>query len=217
MAPVSDHEVPVRQASAPPVFVESKHATSHKPVEPPTIMLTPVPARPPVSEPPPPREPSQGAGRVVLVLILVVIAMVLLIVIISNVASVLNSALDGDAGSGTGSGATPASASRTTPCPEPAVTFLPNRNGAVLVAAYTTDRHVITICRDRTGQVFYDGQLKGAEVNTNTHISLPATATGDGFIARNGTYVYEISDKDLTVLHDGVEISHATPTRTAPG
>jgi len=103
------------------------------------------------------------------------------------------------------------------PCPPAPASWLPNDgSGAVLVAAYTTQRHVITVCRARSGQLYYDGQLKGAAVTNDTHISIPAEQTTMGFMARNNSYVYEISGTEIIVSRDGTVLSRSPLTRTAP-
>jgi hypothetical protein len=102
-------------------------------------------------------------------------------------------------------------------CPEAAAAWLPNGgSGAVLVAAYTSKRHVITVCRDQSGQHYYDGRVKDAAVTSETHIFLPAERTATGFMARNGSYVYQITGAEIIVSNNGTVLSRSPLTRTAP-
>ncbi|MBN6039289.1 hypothetical protein [Amycolatopsis sp. 195334CR] len=102
-------------------------------------------------------------------------------------------------------------------CPDTAATWLPaNGSGAVLVAAYTTEKHEIVVCRTVSGQHYYDGRKKGQPATPETHISLEASRTPDGFIAHNKGYRYEIRGTELTVTHKNEEKSRETLHRTGP-
>ena len=104
----------------------------------------------------------------------------------------------------------------SSPCPAAAAHWLPsNGTGATLVAQFSTARHVITVCRDASDVLYYDGQMKGLSPTGEGHISLPAYATADGLVARNGTYEYRISGGEVIVTIDGVEASRSTLTRIA--
>ncbi|HEU5470846.1 MAG TPA: hypothetical protein VFV67_09350 [Actinophytocola sp.] len=108
-------------------------------------------------------------------------------------------------------------ASSAPACPEDVATWLPGSGqSAALVAAYTTDRFTITLCRDEFGQLYYDGQITGEEVSSDTHISIPADETADGFIARNGSYVYEISGLEILITRAGEEIARWELTPNQP-
>jgi len=102
-------------------------------------------------------------------------------------------------------GATGGSSDQTAtsqPCPPEAAAALPGQTGTLL-ARYQTSRHVITICQTSDGQVFYDGQLKDQPPGPETHISLLAQPTGDGYIAYNGTYTYQITGGRIVVTNEG--------------
>jgi hypothetical protein len=71
------------------------------------------------------------------------------------------------------------------------------------VVQYETDKFLITICQDDSGQYHYDGQIKGAPVDSDNHISLPATQTADGFAASNNGYVYDIEGTQLILTQNG--------------
>ncbi|WP_167977451.1 hypothetical protein, partial [Lentzea indica] len=87
-----------------------------------------------------------------------------------------------------------------TPCPAATATWLPGGgSGSTLVAAYQTDKHLITLCRAADGQVYYDGQVKGKPADADNHISLPATSTGAAWVARNGVYTYTIRSSSVVV------------------
>lgn len=95
------------------------------------------------------------------------------------------------------------SAGQTTaaqPCPPEAAVALPGQTGTLL-ARYHTTKHVITVCQTSDGQVFYDGQVKGQPPGPQTHISLPAQATADGYIAHNGNYTYQITGGRIVVTN----------------
>jgi hypothetical protein len=84
------------------------------------------------------------------------------------------------------------------PCPGDAARYLPGGQGTALLVAQTV-KSLITICQVPDGRVFYDGQARGQAASDNTHIVLPAQASGDGFVAKNGDYTYKISDGRLVV------------------
>lgn len=94
-----------------------------------------------------------------------------------------------------------------TTCPAATASWLPGGgSGATLVAAYQTNKHVITLCRATGGQVYYDGQVKGKPADTDHHINLPATSTGAGWVARNGVYTYTIANGTVTVAKSGTVV-----------
>jgi hypothetical protein len=221
--PIPDPVMPVRQESERPHFVESRHAGQYRPTQPtgpPLISLTPTPARAPRSPRPPEPSPPRIAppkGRLTLIGLAVAgIIVAVALAIIPNLqdpfGSAAPNATDVDSGSPTIE-QTPSA----TPCPAAVTRWLPSSgNDAVLVAAYTTEKHVVTICRDESGQLFYDGQVKDAPANTQTHISLRATSTANGFVANNKGYVYEIDGSQLILSNEGREIYRTPLTRTGP-
>ncbi|MCT2587875.1 hypothetical protein [Actinophytocola gossypii] len=87
------------------------------------------------------------------------------------------------------------------PCPEPVARHLPEP-GATLVAAYRTDRHLVTLCRLPGGQVFYDGRRRGRPATPENVISLRAGQRPDGWLARNGATTYRVTG-DTLVVSDG--------------
>lgn len=89
-------------------------------------------------------------------------------------------------------------------CPYAAAQFLPGGGaGATLVKARQTTKHFITVCSTATGALFYDGQVKGKPADGTNHISLPATATASGCVARNLGYVYEVTGERVVVTSNG--------------
>lgn len=89
-------------------------------------------------------------------------------------------------------------------CPYAAAQFLPGGGaGATLVKARQTAKHFITVCSTAGGELFYDGQVKGKPADNTNHISLPATATATGCVARNLEYVYEVTGERIVVTSNG--------------
>jgi hypothetical protein len=102
-------------------------------------------------------------------------------------------------------------------CPAEVAQWLPDGGGgAVLEVAYTTTKHVITLCRTAGGAVYYDGYLQGMPVTPENHMSIPATPTPSGYMAENGRFRYEISGAEVIIFMDGVEQSRYSLTRTGP-
>lgn len=199
------------------------------PTPPPQITLTPVPTArapkppappkpPPVRKPPAapvyPRPPARPvgpsvSGRQVWRVVKFVGLGLLLIGLANNCDSFLHLFPTGDS--------TAAPRSTSSACPTAAASWLPGGGaGATLVAAYTTEKHVITVCQTGSGQLYYDGQVRGSAPNTETHISIPAEQTSSGFVARNKSYVYEITGTEVIVTQDGTTRARWTLTRTAP-
>jgi hypothetical protein len=209
------HAEPPTRKERRPKFVESKHTVGPSPVDRPKIWLTPPrvpepvrrPSLPPGSGMRPPR-PAASARRlrvkVMLGIVILAVAFTILDKCSSPVSGLPSSYSTSD----------PARAS-SLPCPAEVTTWLPGYGaGAVLVARYQTDQHVVTLCRDGAGLLHYDGRMRGAEVTPRTHISINATQTANGFTARNGSYLYEIDGLELTVRNGNQPISrqHLTPT-----
>ncbi len=93
-------------------------------------------------------------------------------------------------------------------CPAAVAKWLPGGGGgAVLVARHNADRFVVTVCQGTDGQYRYDGLVRGAEATSKTHISLPATSTGTGFVARNQGFRYELTASELVLSNNGKEVS----------
>lgn len=84
------------------------------------------------------------------------------------------------------------------PCPGDAARYLPGGEGTALLVAQT-EKSLVTICRVPDGRIFYDGQARGQPASDETHIVLPAQASGDGFVAKNGDYTYQVGDGKLVV------------------
>ena len=84
------------------------------------------------------------------------------------------------------------------PCPGDAARYLPGGEGTALLVAQTA-KTLVTICRIPDGRIFYDGQTRGQAASDDTHIVLPAQASGDGFVAVNGDYTYKAGGGRLVV------------------
>ncbi|MEV6871831.1 hypothetical protein [Amycolatopsis sp. NPDC051128] len=90
------------------------------------------------------------------------------------------------------------------PCPGDAARYLPGGTGTALLVAQTA-KSLITVCRIPDGRIFYDGQARGRAASDDTHIVLPAQASGDGFVAVNGDYRYQVGGGRL-VVSEGSEV-----------
>ncbi|WP_306369535.1 hypothetical protein [Nocardiopsis sp. CC223A] len=88
-------------------------------------------------------------------------------------------------------------------CPSRVEALIPGGGEAVLVDAFETEAHRIMLCEASDGQVYYHGELIDA---TEDPILLPADDTGDGYIAWNATYSYEITDDVVIVSNNGSEL-----------
>ncbi|MFJ9786227.1 hypothetical protein ACIRSS_42120 [Amycolatopsis sp. NPDC101161] len=84
------------------------------------------------------------------------------------------------------------------PCPGDAARYLPGGQGTALLVAQTP-KSLVTICQVPDGRIFYDGQARGQAASGDTHIMLPAQASGDGFVAKNGDYTYQVGGGRLVV------------------
>jgi hypothetical protein len=84
------------------------------------------------------------------------------------------------------------------PCPGDAARYLPGGTGTALLVAQTA-KSLITVCRTPDGRIFYDGQARGQAASDATHIVLPAQPSGDGFVAVNGDYHYQVGGGRLVV------------------
>ncbi|MEV7099130.1 hypothetical protein AB0M80_40515 [Amycolatopsis sp. NPDC051045] len=93
---------------------------------------------------------------------------------------------------------TSTSTSTGKPCPGDAARYLPGGAGTALLVAQTA-KSLVTICRIPDGRIFYDGQARGQAASDDTHIMLPAQAAGDGFVAVNGDYRYQVGGGRLVV------------------
>jgi hypothetical protein len=212
---------PPLQQQTRPVFVESKHAPVPIALIPTAPVRKPAPPRTPVRKPMPPRPPSRPAAHVhgavrtglriagALKVLGVVAGLLLVIGVVARLGSDVSSS---------SSPSTPEMVQSTptgTPCPTAAARWLQNGGqGAVLVAGYTTTQHVITVCRDAAGQLYYDGQQKGVAVTSDTHISIPAQATSTGFEATNLGYLYQITASEVIVSKSGKVLKRWPATRT---
>lgn len=227
----------IRQTAEQPVFVESRYATPppapvrlagtgpvYRPAPPPppvhTVPHPPLPRpmppaprpMPPMPRPVPPMPGSapyrrpyrrRGTGRVLKWTLIVVAGLFLL----GN----LDKLTDLLSGIGT-STEQPATA-----CPPEVAQWLPDGgSGAVLEAAYTTPKHVITLCRAADGTLHYDGRYLDLPVDENTHMSIDATPTANGYIAHHGTFTYEISGAEVIIYEGDVEKNRFPLTRTGP-
>ncbi len=203
------NQTPQQRNQPKPVFVESKHS------EPARITLTP-PVSPRAKPTSPPARKSGAAGWVLAIGLFVVVLVVIIML----------SGFDFSSSPQPRTPSTPTFSSAPAdpvepvaptqpPCPSAAAVWLPDGGqGASLIAGYTATKHVITVCQDASGQLYYDGQVKGAAPSSDTHISIPAQKTSAGYIAWNKTYVYEINGAELTVTDNGKLKAQWTLTRT---
>jgi hypothetical protein len=205
-----------------PVFVESKHAPPGEAKPPSRVRVgrggshTPPRTRPrtappaPASPPPVPYRRTGSGGRVGGRLVRLLLVVVGVGLVVGNWDSIIAWLPDGSA--------SPAAPTATaSPCPPAAAKWLPGGGaGAELEVAYTTPRHVITLCWSADGKLFYDGQLKGQPPSSNTHISIPAVETPAGYSARNASYRYEINGEVVIVTNEDAVLSRQPLTRTGP-
>jgi hypothetical protein len=215
------HEPPPQRPTERPLFVASKHAGAPDPNRS-TIFLTPPPPKvrpaapkpapkpsgPPRPVPMPTRPDSRRRTRgwvFFVVSAFAAIAIIFIAVLFSPPTSSVNS-----------QGADPTTSPPS--CPGDVAQYLPEDGPSVLIGQYNDDaNHVVTICQDTaTSQYYYDGKVRGAVVNNDTHISLAAIQTGAGFVATNGAYQYEINGTDLTVSENGIILRQSKLTQTAP-
>jgi hypothetical protein len=99
---------------------------------------------------------------------------------------------------------TTSSAPAGKPCPGDAARYLPGGAGSALLVG-ETPKSVVTVCQTPDGRIFYDGQARGQGASGDTHIMLPAQASGDGFVAVNGQYRYQVGGGRL-VVSDGARV-----------
>jgi hypothetical protein len=98
----------------------------------------------------------------------------------------------------------PPTAPDAAPCPARVAASLPGDGAAsVLVAAYTTDRFLVTLCRAADGTVYYDGQARNRTPSSATRITLPATLVSGCWLAVNHAFAYRVGDGRLTVEENG--------------
>ena len=183
-----------------PAFVEYR----------PTITLTPVapprpkpvrPVAPPARPAAPPARPSSskaGSGCALVVFGMLAVGIVLAI-------------FGGGHNSSSVPVPTPPPTTTTAAgptCPAAVARWLPaGGSGSTLVARYDAPLHVVTICQDADGQLYYDGQERGKPANDQYHISLRASRTSTGFEADNAGYRYLISGSELELTNNGAEVT----------
>ncbi|WP_328647080.1 hypothetical protein OHS58_03335 [Amycolatopsis sp. NBC_00348] len=92
------------------------------------------------------------------------------------------------------------------PCPGDAARYLPGGAGTALLVGETV-KSVVTVCKTPDGRIFYDGQARGQGASDDTHITLPAQPSGDGFVAVNGQYSYQVGGGRLVVSDGGQVLS----------
>lgn len=98
-------------------------------------------------------------------------------------------------------------------CPAGIARRLPGSGDAKLVAAYRTKNKRIVICRAGSGGLFYHGEYVD---RPGRALLMRASRTRNGFVARNGTYQYEIRGGEVIVTHDGHQIGRERLTRQPP-
>lgn len=93
-----------------------------------------------------------------------------------------------------------------TACPQRIASALPSGEGASLIQAYRTvnadssNVKQITLCKQSNGELYYYGEMLN---QPEDGIAMPAKETDDGFIARNGSYRYEIIGGTHVVITAG--------------
>lgn len=100
----------------------------------------------------------------------------------------------------------PSSTPAAKPCPGDAARYLPGGAGTALLVGETA-KSVITVCQTPDGRIFYDGQARGQGASDDTHIVLPAQPSGDGYVAVNGAYSYQVGGGRLVVSDGGQVLS----------
>jgi hypothetical protein len=202
------HEAPPRRPAEQVTFVQSKHAAQQQRS---TIFLTPP--TPPTPTPPKPAplapRPASRAKKPGWLTFVAFAVVAVAVIIVGILASPAPPSAPPSANS----------PSASHPCPDNVAEYLPNSgSGAVLIGQYTDDyNHIVTICViPSTGQYYYDGQVRGQPVNNSTHISLPASQTGSGYVAMNGVYTYQITGTGLIVSKNGTPIRESKLTQIAP-
>jgi hypothetical protein len=109
-----------------------------------------------------------------------------------------------------GSSGSPARTETVTskPCPAEVARWLPDGGpGSTEVTRYDAPLHIVTICQDSSGGLYYDGQEKDKPATSDYHISLPATRTSSGFEAVNNGYTYQITGSVLALSNNGAPVT----------
>ncbi|HEX9337978.1 MAG TPA: hypothetical protein VF892_18925 [Pseudonocardiaceae bacterium] len=188
-----------------------------------TMASTPAPVRPP--RPPDPDRP--GSGRVAGYVLATLLAVVVVVALVANfhtwfgrpaASSSLSpgSPQDTVIADTTTVAAAPAVPAGP-PCPSAVAMYLANSGtDATLVVSYTSTEYDVTLCRDDTGNLYYDGQFKGAAPSNDTHISIPAQQTATGFTAYNNGYTYDIGATEEVLWFNGATVKQFALTRTGP-
>ncbi|MFE5947003.1 hypothetical protein [Streptomyces sp. NPDC056480] len=103
-------------------------------------------------------------------------------------------------------GAKPATSSPRptgTACPSRIADALPSGDGAALVEAFRTENKQITLCRTRSGKLYYYGEFSDRR---EPGIAMKAEKTSDGYEATNSPYRYVIHGDTVTVYKSGTRI-----------
>ncbi|MFC4561915.1 hypothetical protein ACFO4E_08615 [Nocardiopsis mangrovi] len=88
-------------------------------------------------------------------------------------------------------------------CPQRLAERLPETDASLVEAFQTADKQ-ITICETESGVLYYFGEFTDRE---DPGVMVPAEQTADGYEASNDEYVYEITESEVTVRHNGTPIA----------
>lgn len=104
-----------------------------------------------------------------------------------------------------GAAVTPAVSPAPPSCPDEAAIRLPagERESSQLVETRETNQFRVTICKGTSGALYYYGV---ALDNASLWIDLPATRSGDGYVAVNGDTEYDVQSRTLIVRRNGSDI-----------
>ncbi len=74
----------------------------------------------------------------------------------------------------------------------------------------------MTICRDGSGGLHYDGRKRDRPLTPDTHIALRAEPSLTGYVARNGATEYRVTESRLTVTSPGEVLVDESATPYSP-
>ncbi|KOX31601.1 MULTISPECIES: zinc finger Ran-binding domain-containing protein [unclassified Streptomyces] len=164
---------------------------------------TPPGYAPPARPPGPYPKPAKKSRGCLFGCLGVVVGLMLLGGVQSLVTGALDSAGPDDAKPSAKPGGTGAA------CPSRIASALPGGGGATLVDAFRTDEHRITLCRTKTGKIYYYGEFRDGR---ETGIAMPAKKTDDGYEANNRPYRYVISGDTVSIYKSGSRIGREVLT-----
>ncbi len=74
----------------------------------------------------------------------------------------------------------------------------------------------MTICRDGSGGLHYDGRKRDSPITPDTHIALRAEPSLTGYVARSGSTEYRVNGSRLTVTSPGRVLVDESATPYSP-